>query len=95
MTARGSDLGPLFVRLDREAVTPDRLTRESVRKPVAALARRAGVSGSVRPHGLRHIAVTEVLDRNGGDIRAAQDFARHSDPKTTMRYDRNRRDLAG
>lgn len=95
ITARGSEPGPLFVRLDRAAITPDRLTGESVRKLVAAIARRAGVTGSARPHGLRHIAVTEVLDRNGGDIRAAQEFARHSDPKTTMKYDRNRRDLAG
>ena len=26
---------------------------------------------------------------------AAQKFARHSDPKTTMRYDDNRKDVAG
>jgi integrase/recombinase XerC len=92
---RGSEPGPLFVRLDRAAIVTGRLSGESVRLLVADLAARAGVSGPVRPHGLRHLAVTAVLDRNGGDIRAAQDFARHSDPKTTMRYDRNRRDLAG
>jgi site-specific recombinase XerC len=92
---RSHQQGALFVRLDRAAVTPSRLTGEAVQLLVADLAHRAGVSGPVRPHGLRHIAVTEVLDRNGGDIRAAQEFARHADPKTTMRYDRNRRDMAG
>lgn len=66
LEVRRSEPGPLFVRLDRAATTADHLTGESVRKLVAALARRAGVSGSVRPHGLRHIAVTELLDRNGG-----------------------------
>jgi integrase/recombinase XerC len=93
--ARGDGPGPLFTRLDPAAIEPTRLTGEAVRLVVRELARRAGVAGPVRPHGLRHLAVTEVLDRNGGDIRAAQEFARHSDPKTTMRCDRNRRDLAG
>lgn len=98
MLARGAEPGPLFVRLDPGAAVAEgdrRLTGESIRKIVASLARRAQLTGPVRPHGLRHLAVTQVLDSNGGDIRAAQEFARHADPKTTMRYDRNRRDLAG
>src|SRR5438105_1125447 len=53
------------------------------------------LSGPVRTHGLRHIAPTEVLDHNGGDIRAAQEFARYLAPRTTLLSDRNRRDLAG
>ena len=32
---------------------------------------------------------------NGGDIRAAQRFARHADPRITIRYDDNRRDQHG
>jgi integrase/recombinase XerC len=37
----------------------------------------------VRPHGLRHTAITTVLDRCA-DIRVAQHFARHASPTTTI-----------
>jgi hypothetical protein len=71
-----------------------KLTGESVRLILAELAKRAEVHGPVRLHGLRHVAVPEVLERSNGNIRAAHEFGRHSD-MTTMRYDRKRRDLAG
>jgi integrase len=52
--------------------------------------------GPVRPHGLRHAAVTAVLDA-GASTRDAQRFSRHKDPRTLLRYDdnRNRADLRG
>jgi integrase/recombinase XerD len=53
---------------------------------VALVAREAGVS-EVTPHRLRHAAVATVND-NTGDLRAAQDFARHADPRTTAIYTR-------
>lgn len=40
----------------------------------------------VRPTGLRHTAVTNFLDRSGGDMHAAQKFARHSMIKSTAAY---------
>ena len=43
--------------------------------------KQAGVSG----HSLRHTAVTQCA-LAGADILQLQDFARHSDPKTTVRY---------
>lgn len=49
----------------------------------------------VWPHALRHAAVTSVLEESGGNVRMAQQFARHADPKTTLKYDDNRTDLAG
>ncbi|RQH21589.1 hypothetical protein D5R40_17010 [Okeania hirsuta] len=36
-----------------------------------------------------HSAITAVLERNGGNIRKAQSFSRHADPKTLMVYDDN------
>jgi hypothetical protein len=45
------------------------------------------------PHSLRHTAITEILDATGGDLRRAQDFAGHADPRTTRRYDRARHQL--
>jgi integrase/recombinase XerC len=51
--------------------------------------------GLGRPHGIRHSGITRVLDKSGGNIRMAQEFSRHKDPRTLMLYDDNRKDLAG
>lgn len=42
-----------------------------------------------------HTAITELLDTTNGDLRRAQDFAGHADPRTTRRHDRNRNQLDG
>ncbi len=47
------------------------------------------------PHGVRHTAISEVLVRTNGNIMAAKEFARHSDPKVTMRYWDKIKDLGG
>ncbi len=47
------------------------------------------------PHGVRHTAISEVLVRTNGSIMAAREFARHSDPKVTMRYWDKIKDLGG
>jgi integrase/recombinase XerD len=44
------------------------------------------------PHMLRHTFVTAMLDA-GVDLRDVQIAARHADPRTTMRYDRARKNL--
>ena len=50
----------------------------------------SGYSGCIR-HMLRHTFVTTMLDAGvGRDVRIA---ARHADPRTTMRYDRARKNL--
>ena len=56
-----------------------------------------GASAGVRmprmhPHMLRHTYVTTMLDA-GVSLRDVQIAARHADPKTTMRYDRARKNL--
>ncbi|GAA2691589.1 tyrosine-type recombinase/integrase [Actinoplanes palleronii] len=62
---------------------------------IRRLARRAGIAAAdtISPHSLRHTAITEVLDATDGDLRRAQDFAGHADPRTTRRYDRRRNQL--
>lgn len=62
---------------------------------IKRLARRAGIAAAdaISPHSLRHTAITEVLDATDGDLRRAQDFAGHADPRTTRRYDRRRNQL--
>jgi hypothetical protein len=52
----------------------------------------AGAAHKARPHPhmLRHTFVTTMLDA-GVDLRDVQIAARHADPRTTMRYDRARK----
>jgi integrase/recombinase XerC len=89
--------GPLFVRLDRARPKGQlaRLDGDAILELVAALGRKAKLTRRVKAHGLRHEAVTRVLELTGGNIDAAQKFARHADPKTTQRYNDNRKDVAG
>lgn len=92
LAVRGTEPGPLFVNFDR-ARKGERLTGRSVARLVALYGAEAGLK--VRPHGLRHAAITEALDRTGGDIRRVQRFSRHLDLRVLTRYDDNRTDLAG
>lgn len=93
VAVRGEEAGPLFTNLDR-AGKGSRLTGRSVARIVAALGEEAGL-GHVRPHGLRHTAITAVLDLSGGDVRRARDFSRHADVRTLVRYDDARQDFGG
>lgn len=90
---RGRYPGPLFFRLDNAGAGEGRLTGAAVYQIVQRLGDDVGIQ--TRPHGLRHAAITSALDATNGNLRAAQSFARHRDPRVTMRYDDNRADLAG
>jgi integrase/recombinase XerD len=46
----------------------------------------------MHPHMLRHTFVTTMLDA-GVDLHDVQIAARHADPRTTMRYDRARKNF--
>lgn len=92
VAARGKDAGPLFVSLDR-ASRGHRLTGHAVYKIVRELGE--DVELRVRPHGLRHAAITEALELTGGNVRAVQRFSRHRDLRVLTLYDDNRTDLAG
>lgn len=92
--ARGEHAGPLFVNFDRSA-PGGRLTGTSLYRTVRELGKRAGLPRAVRPHGLRHAAITEALERTNGNVEAVQDFSGHADPRVLMRYNDNRKDRAG
>jgi site-specific recombinase XerD len=76
-------LSRIGTRMDRHAAT-------------RSLRRLAAVGGltvaRMHPHMLRHTFVTTMLDA-GVDLRDVQIAARHADPRTTMRYDRARKNL--
>lgn len=86
--AAGRTTGNLLLRLDGGP-----LTRQGLGTITNTLGRRAGITGFVvRPHLLRHSCITNALE-SGASIRKVQDLARHAEPRTTMRYDRNRTNL--
>jgi integrase/recombinase XerD len=68
------------------------MTRDSARRVVERIAKRAGVKNHIYPHALRAAYVTNMLDA-GVPIRDVQIGAGHSDPRVTMKYDRARANL--
>jgi integrase/recombinase XerD len=80
--------GPLL--LNRRG---SRMDRHAATRRLRQLAAVAGVRlPRMHPHMLRHTFVTTMLDA-GVDLRDVQIAARHADPRTTMRYDRARKNL--
>jgi integrase/recombinase XerC len=79
--------------LDRARKGSGRLSAAGLYALVRRLGEQAGLK--VWPHGLRHAAITEALDRTGGAVRAVQRFSRHRDLRTLIVYDDRRVDLAG
>ena len=84
----GRDSGPILrnrrgTRMDRHCAT-------------RRLRRVAEIAGMhlprIHPHMLRHTFVTTMLDA-GVDLRDMHTAARHADRRTTMRYDRARKNL--
>jgi integrase/recombinase XerD len=70
-----------------------RMDRHAATRRLRRLAEVAGVQITrPHPHMLRHTFVTTMLDA-GVDLRDVQIAARHADPRTTMRYDRARKNL--
>jgi integrase/recombinase XerD len=70
-----------------------RMDRRTATRRLRYLAGTAGVNiARPHPHMLRHTFVTTMLDA-GVDLRDVQIAARHADPRTTMRYDRARKNL--
>jgi integrase/recombinase XerD len=69
-----------------------RMDRHAATRRLRRLAQQAGVRITrPHPHMLRHTFVTSF--DAGVDLRDVQIAARHADPRTTMRYDRARKNL--
>lgn len=83
---------PGFVFHGRRASLP--MPRTSFWAVVKKLGLKAGVP--VRPHGLRHAAITEALDATNGDVRKVQRFSRHASATVLLHhYDDARQDFGG
>lgn len=95
LEARGTEPGPLFTNLDR-AGKGCRLTGTSLYRLVRRLGERVGLK--VRPHGLRHTAITEackLAQAKGMGLEEVLDFSRHHDVKVLMVYRDRERDVQG
>lgn len=76
---RGDAPGPLFTSFDRSKRRTDkRLDGSSIWRIVEKY-------GLGKTHGLRHLAITELSEREK-DLIKVMKFARHKDPKTTLGY---------
>ena len=95
ISAAGIETGPIFVAVRKDGVVvPDKaVTAQSAWKRFKGLGVKAGLSRPVHPHLARHGACTAALDA-GVALRSVQDLLRHSDPRTTRRYDSHRLSLA-
>ena len=65
------------------------VTRRAVQYLVARFVKQIGLDPNVSVHSFRVTALTTARER-GADIVDLQDFAGHSDPRTTLTYIRNR-----
>lgn len=85
----GREDGPMFT-----TETGRRWTQPEVWKHLRVLARQAGIpqAKSIKPHALRHGFITDSLE-HGVPLERVQDAVGHSDPRTTQRYNRRRRQL--
>ena len=92
IAVRGTEDGPLFIALDR-AHRGHRLDGSGVYRIVSELGLTVGLV--VRPHGLRHSAITAALDATHGNARAVQKFSRHKKLETLVLYDDSRTDFGG
>jgi integrase/recombinase XerD len=70
-----------------------RMDRRAATRRLKHVAATAGIRmPRMHPHMLRRTYVTTMLDA-GVSLRDVQIAARHADPRTTMRYDRARKNL--
>lgn len=89
---KGRGEGPLFATRARDGGL-GYLDEPAIHRLIRRLAEQAGLPKDLirrlRPHSLRHSAITGALDA-GSSLRDVQAMAGHADPRTTERYDRSR-----
>lgn len=88
LDVRGYEEGPVFVSMDRNGDhNGHRITGNGVYKIVRELSEKAGKK--TRPHGLRHLAITEAIKetaRRGLSIAEVTKFSDHANVSTLMLY---------
>ncbi|WP_235926101.1 site-specific tyrosine recombinase XerD [Actinokineospora pegani] len=80
LAARGRGTPAVFLNL-----RGGRLTRQSAWNTLKVAAERAGVTGTVSPHTLRHSFATHLIE-GGADVRVVQELLGHASVTTTQIY---------
>lgn len=88
LNIRYKDKGPLFINLDRNKTNKGkRISGSGVYKVIRQLSEKAGKR--TRPHGLRHLAITEAIKetaRRGMPLSEVTKFSDHASVSTLMIY---------
>jgi len=88
LAVRGDAPGPMFIPFrGSTASAGGRLTDRQINRILEPY--------GIRPHGLRHAAITQALEMTDGDIPKVMRFSRHKSPTVLMIYDDRRKDGGG
>jgi integrase/recombinase XerC len=95
LEVRGREPGPVFVACNRAGrpIPGQRLSGQGLGEVLKALSGVLGVK--VRPHGLRHTAISEAMEMTNGNVDKCQKFSRHESVDVLMKYVDARRDNFG
>lgn len=80
---------PLLQNRKNSRSDSKRLSTQGIYNLVKKWGELVGVTG-LRPHKIRHTAITSVLDANDGNLRETAKFSRHTNVNTLQHYDDNR-----
>jgi integrase/recombinase XerC len=91
LVVRGPQAGAMFINFDEihRSKTGKRLTGAAIYQIVKARAQEAGVKPPVRPHGIRHTAITDArvaTSKMGLGLDSLVDFSGHADFRTLKHY---------
>jgi integrase/recombinase XerC len=91
LEVRGPKPGPLFINFDEihRSKTGKRLTGSAIYAIVKTRGQEAGVKVPVRPHGIRHTAITDAraaAAKRGHGLDDLVDFSGHADVRTLKHY---------
>ena len=92
---RGKEPGPLFLQVGKggRVLTGNCLSGDGIHDILQTFGDKLGAA--IRPHGLRHAAITAALDETNGNVREVRDFSGHAGVEVLMKYDDNRNDKGG
>lgn len=93
---RGANSGPLFFNLVRDQKKRKRLTRVGLYELVRGFGEEVNVR--TRPHGIRHLSISEACEaaqNNGYALEEVLDHSRHKSVTTLMIYRDRKRDTQG
>ena len=96
LKVRGSQPGALFLNFDHAKKGPGRLTGTGIYNLLEHWGRKLKLH--IRPHGLRHTAITEAIksaQSAGIGLEEVRDFSRHKDIKTLLIYRDRERNVQG